>query len=124
VTPNNYLALKPHITISTTTIIVPSSTILVYLLSILILFIGYRFFTKNKPPWDLSMFFLGLSTILAGTSYQALGYELKCEGLDYCMFTSIFEISYMFFTAISITLLSIAFSRTYTKGLGSSLIQK
>lgn len=113
VTPSDYLSLKPYITIGSTTIIVPSSTVLVYVLGILILFIGYRFIKKNKPLWGMSMIFWGVSTLLAGTSYQGLGYELKCEGLDYCVFTSFFETSYMFFTAISITLLAIAFSKDF-----------
>lgn len=124
ITPTDYLTLKPYTSIGSTTIIVPSSTVLVYLLGILILFIGYRFIKKNSPLWGMSMIFWGLSTLLAGTSYQGLGYELKCEGLDYCVFTSFFETSYMFFTAISITLLAIAFSKDFYNKLWLDIYSK
>lgn len=114
ITPAQYLSSKPYITIfNNLTIIVPSSTILVYLLGIVILYVGYHFIRNNKRIWGYSMIFWGLSTLLAGTSYQGLGYELKCERLDYCMFTSWFETSYLFFTAISISLLAIAFSKDF-----------
>ncbi|XFA98576.1 hypothetical protein ACAG96_06845 [Candidatus Izemoplasma sp. B36] len=113
-TPAEYLASKPHVTLfNNLTIIVPSSTIIVYLLGIIILYIGYRLIKLDKKLWGISLIFWGLSTILAGSSYQGFGYELKCEGFEYCIFTSWFELSYLFFTAISIALLAIAFSKDF-----------
>lgn len=111
ITPTEYLNLKPYIKISDIHVIVPSSTIIVYLLGILILYISYDLYKRNLPLWSISMLFWGLSTILAGSSYQGFGYELKCAGKSYCQFTSFFETSYLFFTAISISLLGIAFSK-------------
>ncbi|MCK7485249.1 MAG: hypothetical protein MZU97_06590 [Bacillus subtilis] len=36
---------------------------------------------------------------MAGTApSEDLGYELKCEGLDYCTFTSKFELAYLLIT--------------------------
>lgn len=113
ITPIEYLALKPYIEIESLIIIVPSSTIIVYLLGILILYIGCRFLREKKQLWGFSMIFWGLSTLLAGSSYQGFGYELKCEGYDYCVFTSFLETWYLFFTAISISLLAIAFSKQF-----------
>jgi len=113
-TPAEYLASKPYITLfDSLTIIVPSSTIFVYLLGIVILYIGIRLIKLNRKIWGVSLIFWALSTILAGTSYQGLGYELKCKAFDYCIFTSWFETSYLFFTAISIAMLAIAFSKDF-----------
>ncbi|MBN2876418.1 MAG: hypothetical protein JXL85_02085 [Bacilli bacterium] len=113
ITPAEYLSLKPNITVfHSLIIIVPSSTLIVYGLGILIIAIGCRLISKKQMTWGLSLLFWGVGTILAGTSYQGLGYELKCEGFEYCVFTSWFELSYLFFTAISITLMAIAFSRS------------
>lgn len=114
ITPAQSLSGKPYITLfNNLTIIVPSSTIMVYLLGIVILYVGIRLIKNNKKLWGISFIFWGLSTLLAGTSYQGLGYELKCEGYDLCIFTSWFETSYLFFTAISIALLAIAFSNDF-----------
>ena len=123
--PADYLASKPHITLfGDLTIIVPTSTLIVYLLGIYILYIGYRLFKLQKVTWGLSMIFWGLGTILAGTSYQGLGYELKCDGLEICQFTSWFELSYLFFTAISISLIAIAFSKDLFDKMWLSLYAK
>lgn len=110
-TPAEYLALKPYITIfNNIIIIVPSSTLIVYLLGVVILLIGIRLIKNNKKLWGLSMLFWAAGTFLAGTSYQGLEYMLKCAGNEYCQFTSWFELAYLFVTAISISLLAIAFS--------------
>ena len=42
---------------------------------------------------------------MAGTSYQAFGYELKCRGREYCLFTTDFELVYMLLTAYCINFL-------------------
>lgn len=112
-TPAEYLTSKPYVVLGNLTIIVPSSTIIVYILSIVILYVGIRLIKHNRKTWGISLIFWSLSTFLAGTSYQGLGYELKCEPFEHCIFTSWFELAYLFFTAISITLLTIAFSKDF-----------
>lgn len=57
--------------------------------------------------------FWGLGTLLAGTSYQGFGYELKCNGYPFCLFTSWFELAYLFLTAISIAIMAIAFAKDF-----------
>jgi len=93
-------------------LIVPSSTIMVYLLGIVTMLLGRSFLLHNNSKagtwWGISMVFWGLGAILAGTSYQGLGYELKCTSGDLCLFTSWFELSYLYFTAVSIGALGIA----------------
>jgi len=84
------------------------------LLGIIILYFGIKLFNQKdhqtKTLWGLSLILWGIGTLLAGTSYQALGYELKCEGLPFCLFTSWFELSYLFVTAVSITVMAYAVS--------------
>lgn len=113
ITPSAYLLSKPYIEIFGKIIIVPSSTVIVYLLGCQITFLGFLFYRKELPLWGLSLFFWGLGTILAGTSYQGLGYELKCSGNQFCQFTSWFELAYLFVTALSVSLMGLAFSKLF-----------
>ncbi|MBN2604378.1 MAG: hypothetical protein JXR62_00985 [Bacilli bacterium] len=112
-TPFEYLQTKPFIDIFGVTLIVPSSTLIVYLLGIITILIGMKlshFDEKYKKYWGISLIIWGVGTLLAGTSYQGLGYELKCSNQDYCLFTSWFELSYLYGTALSITIMAFAVS--------------
>jgi len=120
VRPDEYLNAKPYVEFvlfgNEITIIVPSSTLFVFLLGFQIVYLGYSFL-KNKDSqthlwWGIGMLFWGLGTLSAGLSYQGLGYELKCDGLDYCQFTSFPEMLYLFLTAISMGALCIAIAKT------------
>jgi hypothetical protein len=116
ITPQEYLDTKPFIEIfNKWIIIVPSSTIIVYLLGIQITYLGYSLIKDKQKLWGISLLFWGLGTILAGTSYQGLGYELKCNVQTYCLFTSWFELAYLFVTAISISIMAIAFAEMFAK---------
>jgi len=115
ITPSEYLSNIPYWTIGNTTLIVPSSTFFVYLLGIITILLGISFLKQKKEVtnwWGISMVFWGLGAILAGTSYQGLGYELKCSGETYCLFTSWFELSYLYVTAVSITTLAVAIAKS------------
>ncbi|MCG9876017.1 MAG: hypothetical protein MH321_14670 [Leptospiraceae bacterium] len=77
----------------------PSSSFFVYFLSFLYLYVGYKFWVsirsqKSRYFWAIGFFLTGIAAILAGTSYQALGYELKCSGREYCRWTTWWEINY------------------------------
>jgi len=114
ITPIDYLNSIPYVTIlNRWIIIVPLSTIIVYALGIQIMLIGYVFIKNRQIVWGISLLFWGLGTLLAGTSYQGLGYELKCRDQVFCQFTSWFELSYLFVTAISIALMAIAFAQEF-----------
>ncbi|MCF7931510.1 MAG: hypothetical protein K9L02_08385 [Acholeplasmataceae bacterium] len=114
ITPGEYLDSIPYIEVGNIIIITPSSTFLVYLLGVITIIFGVKLFKKThnqtKYLWGLSLILWGIGTLLAGTSYQGLGYELKCEGQAYCLFTSWFELAYLFITAISITVMAYAVS--------------
>ncbi len=115
ITPEAYLTSKPSIELfNRWIIIVPSSSIIVYLLGIQIILMSFIFMKHQQKLWGLSLLFWGIGTILAGTSYQTLGFELKCSGQTNCLFTSWFELAYLFMTAISISLMAKAFAETFT----------
>lgn len=123
ITPSEYLASKPFVDLilfgKTLTIIVPSSTVMVFLLGFQVVYLGTSFL-RNKNDnaqlwWGIGMLFWGLGALSAGLSYQGLGYELKCQGLEYCQFTSFPELVYLFLTAISMGALCIAISLTVLK---------
>ena len=112
VTPAEYLSGKPYIELGSIILIVPSSTFFVYALGIIIVLLGVSFLKQKGEVsfwWGISMILWGLGALLAGTSYQGLGYELKCAGETYCTFTSWFELAYLYTTAISIAVLAVGF---------------
>ena len=112
VTPLEYLSGKPYIELGSIILIVPSSTFFVYALGIIIVLLGVSFLKQKGEVsfwWGISMILWGLGALLAGTSYQGLGYELKCAGETYCTFTSWFELAYLYTTAISIAVLAVGF---------------
>jgi hypothetical protein len=113
-TPNEFLSGMPHTTLSIFgkdyVLIQPSSTFFVYLLGVVMIIMGIYFLVtkrseKSRYYWAIGLLLWGLSAIVAGTSYQAFGYELKCRGQEYCLFTSNFELAYMLLTAYSINFL-------------------
>jgi hypothetical protein len=114
ITPSNYLDTIPYIKVGSIILITPTSTIFVFLLGFITLYFGIKLYQKKdnhtKRLWGLSLILWGIGTILAGTSYQGLGYELKCRDQLFCLFTSWFELSYLFVTAISITVMAYAVS--------------
>lgn len=132
-TPDQFLSGMPYATLSIHgkdfILIQPSSTILVYLLGLIMIAIGIYFLvTKKKQQsryyWAFGLILWGISAIVAGTSYQAFGYELKCRGLEHCLFTSNFELVYMLLTAFCINFLVAATGFTSTGVSGRNRLMK
>jgi len=63
---------------------------------------------KSRLYLGIGFVLWGVSALAAGTSYQAFGYELKCRGQDFCLFTSNWELVYMLLAAYSINCLMVA----------------
>jgi hypothetical protein len=110
VTPEDFLHTQPWVQIKLGSVefilCQPSSTIIVHFLGLFTLFAGYRFLAnlnnqRVRLAWGVGLLLAGAGAILAGTSYQAFGYEIKCVGRESCSWTSCWEIIYLWFTSFA-----------------------
>ncbi len=106
-TPDAWLESHPYLQIGNRIVSEPSSSILILLLAILYLRVAILFFRgfdgqQSRLWWGIFMLLFGLGAILAGVSYQAFSFELKCRGFDYCLWTSWWEIGYMICTVAGV----------------------
>jgi hypothetical protein len=120
-----WLSENPHVKIGTgeSSFILakPSSSLIVYALGVLTLGVSFHFFRtragqKSRFWWGFALLVWGVGTFLAGTSYQAFAYEIKCAGQDFCSFTSWFEILYLILEVLSINAILMAVSSSLVKG--------
>jgi len=106
-TPGAWLESHPYLQVDNRIVSEPSSSLLIFLLAILYLRVAYLFFRgyegqQSRLWWAIFMLFFGLGAILAGVSYQAFSFELKCRDYDYCLWTSWWEIGYMICTVAGV----------------------
>ena len=106
-TPDAWLESHPNLQIGNRIVSEPSSSLLIFLLAILYLRVAILFFRghdgqQSRLWWGIFMLLFGLGAILAGVSYQAFSFELKCRGFDYCLWTSWWEIGYMICTVAGV----------------------
>jgi hypothetical protein len=99
----------------------PTSTIFVYLLGILTIYVGLKFLWLRGDEvsrfwWGISMLLWGIGALLAGTSYQAFGYQIKCAGRKSCVWTSWWEVIYLLFQQVSMDALLVAIALSCITG--------
>lgn len=103
-TPGTWLQIQPftkfQVGSQTVIFMQPSTSIIVYLLGLLTIYIGVRFLrTRNgqrSRMWlGIGLLLWGLGALLAGTSYEAFSYAIKCAGRELCLWTSWWEIAYL-----------------------------
>ena len=113
-TPTRFLENMPYARLTfgefSFVLIQPSSTFFVYLLGILTILLGILFLKnhmhqKSRVWWGIGMVLWGIGAIVAGSSYQAFGYELKCANRYFCLQTSWVELLYLGITIFSMNAL-------------------
>ena len=95
----------------------PSSSILVFVLSLLAVLFGLRFLSDERKQksqfWcGLALVISGVGSAVAGIYYQAFGYQIRCSGLAICASTSLWESLYLCLSSIGVMsfLFAIAYS--------------
>jgi hypothetical protein len=130
-TPDNWCRVQPCMTIRLGSrairITQPSSTILVYLLGILTTGVGLLFLVDLAGQsarfwWGISLVLWGVGALLAGTSYQAFGYQIKCAGQAVCSWTSWWEVIYLILQQWSMAAMLVAVGYSCTAGFGQTIL--
>jgi hypothetical protein len=120
-TPEQWCEIQPCFGIGGVTLTQPLGSILVYLLALLWIAGAFRFWRirdgqRSRAWMALALVLGGIGAALAGTSYQFLGYELKCAGRDLCLWTNWLEVAYMKVQAASNSAMLIAVAYACTTG--------
>lgn len=99
----------------------PTSSLWVYLLGLFTIGVGAHFlrFQGGEPSrlwWGIALLLWGVGALLAGTSYQAFGYHIKCAGWDRCAWTSWWEVVYLILHQLSLDALLAAAANSLPPG--------
>ena len=125
ITPEAFLESQPHWRIPVLSngfiLTQPSSTLIVYTAGLLTLGVGVYFLRVRRRErtrlwWGVGLLFSGLGALLAGTSYQAFGYEIKCAGRAFCTWTSWWEVGYLLCTVAGMNALLVAVACSCASG--------
>ena len=100
----------------------PLGTFLVFLLALLWVAAGGHFLRsldgQRSRAWlGIALVLGGIGAALAGISYQAFSYELKCAGRAHCVLTNGFEIGYGVTQAFSVSAMLTAVAFACTSGV-------
>lgn len=104
----------------------PSSTIWVYLLGVLTTLLGVFFMVTcdqqlSRSLWGVSLILWGVGALIAGTSYQAFGYQLKCAERPKVAWTSWWEVIYLIFQQVSVNVMLVAVAYSCLSDVGIKL---
>lgn len=124
-TPETWLKIQPYtqLQIGTSSILLvqPTTTAIVYLLGLITLGAGVFFLRTRKNQWSrfwwgAALLFWGAGALLAGTSYEAFSYQIKCAGRAACVWTSGWEIGYLLLSVASVDAMLIAVAYSCAAG--------
>jgi hypothetical protein len=118
-TADKWLQIQPFMELKLGTqrvvVVQPSTSIIVYLLGLLTIAAGLYFLKlhhgqRSRLWWGIALLLWGVGALLAGTSYEAFSYSIKCAGRAACLWTSWWEILYLIFAVWSIDAMILAVS--------------
>ena len=124
-TPETWLQIQPfaefQIASQQIIFVQPSTSVIVYLLGALAIGVGLYFLKIRKNErsrfwWGIALLLWGVGALLAGTSYEAFSYSIKCAGRDACLWTSWWEIAYLIASVWSIDAMTLAVAYSSTSG--------
>jgi hypothetical protein len=123
-TPQTWLQIQPFAEFkfaSQNIFIQPSTSIIVYSLGVLAIVVGLYFLKiradqRSRLWWGIALLLWGIGALLAGTSYEAFSYAIKCAGREFCLWTSWWEILYLIASVWSIDAMTLAVAYSSTTG--------
>ncbi len=124
-TPETWLQIQPFAELQfapqNIIFVQPSTSIIVYFLGILTVSIGLYFLKIREGQlsriwWGIALLLWGIGALLAGTSYEAFSYAIKCAGREACLWTSWWEILYLLASVWSIDAIMLAVAYSSTTG--------
>jgi hypothetical protein len=124
-TPETWLEIQPYaefkLASQNIVFVQPSTSIIVYLLGIITIIVGFYFLRRHGDQrsrfwWGIALLLWGLGALLAGTSYEAFSYAIKCAGREACLWTSWWEVFYLLVSGWSISAMLLAVAHSSTQG--------
>ncbi len=124
-TPETWLQIQPFAEFQFASqniiFVQPSTSIIVYFLGILTIAVGLYFLKIRNDQhsrlwWGIALLLWGIGALLAGTSYEAFSYAIKCAGRTACLWTSWWEVLYLIASVWSIDAMTLAVAYSSTTG--------
>jgi hypothetical protein len=124
-TPESWLTIQPfvefHVASRTIVLVQPTTTAIVYVLGLSAVVAGVHLLRirnaqRSRLWWGVALVLWGAGAWLAGTSYEAFSYHLKCAGRDVCAWTSWWEVWYLIAAAASVDAILVAHAYSCAAG--------
>lgn len=124
-TPETWLQIQPFAEFQFASqniiFVQPSTSIIVYFLGILTIAVGLYFLKLRNGQhsrlwWGIALLLWGIGALLAGTSYEAFSYAIKCAGRTACLWTSWWEVLYLIASVWSLDAMTLAVAYSSTTG--------
>jgi hypothetical protein len=124
-TPESWLAIQPvaRIPVAAQELILvqPSTSAIVFLLGFVTIGVGLYFLRirsgqVSRGWWGVALLLWGVGALLAGVSYEAFSYQIKCAGRAACIWTSWWEVIYLILSVASIDAMVLAQAHSCATG--------
>jgi hypothetical protein len=124
-TPESWLAIQPVARIAVAgqdlILVQPSTSSIVFLLGFVTIGVGLHFWRirdgqTSRRWWAIALLLWGVGALLAGVSYEAFSYQIKCAGRAACVWTSGWELAYLVLSVASIDAMVLAQAHSCATG--------